>query len=245
MKIYSYGVIDSNNKIDEPIPGTDGVRIYNIPYREIGMVVSNSEERVREVGHANSLGHNIVVEHLMRRFTVLPVRVRTLLHKEDIMAMMEGHYYDFREDLDRLRNKVEFGIKILWQEDQVRDRLKNEYGKGIYGMLRAYDSKGKKFIEDVFEKYVIEREFREMADICIAIVDNFLDRFVSERRLEKLKGKDLLLKAFYLVEKRMQKDFREAFEIFRIAPGGFNYQLRGPLPPYNFVNMESREGAAL
>ena len=245
MKIYSYGVIDSNDKIDESIPGADGVRIYNLPYRDIGMVVSRSNKPVREASHTGSLGHNIVVEHLMKKFTVLPVRVRTLLHKEDIMAMMEGHYYDFREDLERLRNKVEFGIKVIWQEDQVRDRLTSEYGKGMYGMLKAYDSKGKRFIEEVFEKYVIEKEFREMADICIAIVDNFLDRFASEKRLEKLKGKDLLLKAFYLVEKGRQKDFREAFEVFRIAPGGFNYQLRGPLPPYDFVRMECREGAAL
>ncbi len=238
MKIVSYGVIDSSEKIDSLITGTKGIRIYNIPYRDIGMVISGSDRSSMKINNDNTPDNRLVVEHLMQKFTVLPVRFRTPVNKKDILSIMENNYYDFKDNLNRLRHKVEFGLKVVWKEDEVKDRITREYKRGAYGKLKAYDSRGIKFIEDVFDKYVIEKEFKDMADIFIAIVDNFLGKYASEKRFEKLKSKNLLLKALYLIDKKRQKEFKEAFDLFRIAPGNLNYTLMGPLPPFNFVEIE-------
>ena len=239
MKIVSYGVIDSSETIDSLITGTKGIRIYNIPYRDIGMVISGSDRSSMKVNNNdNTPDYKIVVEHLMQKFTVLPVRFRTPVSKKDILSIMENNYYDFKDNLNRLRHKVEFGLRVVWKEDEVKDWITREYKRGAYGKLKAYDPRGIKFIEDVFDKYVIEKEFRDMADIFISIVDNFLGKYASEKRFEKLKSKNLLLKALYLIDKKRQKEFKEAFDLFRIAPGNLNYTLRGPLPPFNFVEIE-------
>ncbi len=88
-----------------------------------------------------------------------------------------------------------------------------------------------------FEKYKIERALKEKAEICIAFADNFLNRFAFEKKLEKLISTNLLLNAFYLVDKERQRDFKEAFELLRIAPDNFKYLFSGPWPPYNFIRM--------
>ena len=239
MKIVSYGVIDSSETIDSLITGTIGIRIYNIPYRDIGMVISGSDRSSMKVNNNdNTPDYKLVVEHLMQKFTVLPVRFRTPVSKKDILSIMENNYYDFKDNLNRLRHKVEFGLRVVWKEDEVKDWITREYKRGAYGKLKAYDPRGIKFIEDVFDKYVIEKEFKDMADIFISIVDNFLGKYASEKRFEKLKSKNLLLKALYLIDKKRQKEFKEAFDLFRIAPGNLNYTLRGPLPPFNFVEIE-------
>ena len=239
MKIVSYGVIDSSETIDSLITGTIGIRIYNIPYRDIGMVISGSDRSSMKVNNNdNTPDYKIVVEHLMQKFTVLPVRFRTPVNKKDILSIMENNYYDFKDNLNRLRHKVEFGLRVVWKEDEVKDWITREYKRGAYGKLKAYDPRGTKFIEDVFDKYVIDKEFKDMADIFISIVDNFLGKYASEKRFEKLKSKNLLLKALYLIDKKRQKEFKEAFDLFRIAPGNLNYTLRGPLPPFNFVEIE-------
>ena len=239
MKIVSYGVIDSSETIDSLITGTIGIRIYNIPYRDIGMVISGSDRSSMKVNNNdNTPDYKIVVEHLMQKFTVLPVRFRTPVSKKDILSIMENNYYDFKDNLNRLRHKVEFGLRVVWKEDEVKDWITREYKRGAYGKLKAYDPRGIKFIEDVFDKYVIEKEFKDMADIFISIVDNYLGKYASEKRFEKLKSKNLLLKALYLIDKKRQKEFKEAFDLFRIAPGNLNYTLRGPLPPFNFVEIE-------
>ena len=136
MKIVSYGVIDSSETIDSLITGTKGIRIYNIPYRDIGMVISGSDRSSMKVNNNdNTPDYKIVVEHLMQKFTVLPVRFRTPVSKKDILSIMENNYYDFKDNLNRLRHKVEFGLRVVWKEDEVKDWITREYKRGAYGKL--------------------------------------------------------------------------------------------------------------
>lgn len=238
MKVHVYGIIDSNDRLDESLRGLNGASVYNIPFRDIGMAATNIDECVKDITGAFSTGHDDAVKGLMKSFTVLPLRFSTPVNREDVVSMLEGHYNEFRENLDRLRNKGEFGIKVVWSGKEIKEQIIRNHAKDNYRMPEETDSQGKRFIEDVFEKYIIEKEFREKADICASIMDNFLNRFAHERKLEKLKNNDLLLNAFYLVKKERQRDFQEAFAILKMAPGEFNYMLSGPLPPYNFVRIE-------
>ena len=150
---------------------------------------------------------------------------------------MEKFYGDFRSNLDRLINKVEFGIKIIWSGDNIRGEILKDHASSSHFLAATKDSPGKMFIMGKFEKYKIERALKEKAEICIAFADNFLNRFAFEKKLEKLISTNLLLNAFYLVDKERQRDFKEAFELLRIAPDNFKYLFSGPWPPYNFIRM--------
>ena len=240
MKLYTYAVIDSNNKITAPINGLKGTGIYNIPYRDIGIVVSQSEQ-IQDITQEHILKHEEVVEKLMESFTVLPIRFLTLFKKEDdLLLMMQEHYSDFRENLDRLRNKVEFGIKIIWPGETIKNRVIEASKKLNANVAIADNTPGKSFVMQKLEKYKIDKEFAEEADRCIALLDDFFSRFVTEKKLEKLKSDNLLLNAYYLVEKEKQGDFKEAFERAKNTPGDLKYLFSGPWPPYNFISLTKK-----
>ena len=93
------------------------------------------------------------------------------------------------------------------------------------------------FMNEKFNKYKMDKEFEEEADRCISVVDGFLNRFASEKKLEKLKTDNLLLSAAYLVDKEKISDFKEAFEKLRSSDGDLKYMLSGPWPVYNFITL--------
>jgi len=235
MKIYAYGVIDSSEKIYESMKGIDGAPLFNIPYRDIGIMVSDLNAQIQKEDKTSVLKHEEVVEMLMDKFTVLPMRFSTLFSgKEQVLLMMKNYYDDFIENLGRLREKIEFGVKTIWPGDLIRERITTAHRKSDNLPLVA-SSSGKSFMNEKFENYKIDKEFEEEADRCIAVVDGFFGKFISEKRLEKLKTNNLLLSASYLVDKEKRDDFKKAFEELRGSGGDLKYLLSGPWPPYNFI----------
>jgi hypothetical protein len=246
MKIYVYGIIDSNDGMGESVYGLKGTDVYNIPYRDIGVAASNLNGQVRDITQDSAVEHERVVEKLMINCAVLPVKFRTVFaSREDILSMMKNYYSDFRANLDRLRDKVEFGIKIIWPGEAIRERMVIAYNKGgtntdpagpdLDGRLA--DSPAKRFLMKAFKNYKIDEKFKEKADRCVAVVDHLFSRVAIEKRLEKLRTDNLLLNAVYLVDKSRQDDFREMFEYTRHTYGGLKYLFSGPWPPYNFVGL--------
>ena len=47
MKLYLYGIIDSGNQIKESIYGLEGAGVYNIPFCDIGAVVSQISQPIQ------------------------------------------------------------------------------------------------------------------------------------------------------------------------------------------------------
>jgi len=242
MGIYTYAIIDSNSKISSSINGLGGAVVYNIPYRNIGIVVSESEH-VQDIAQEHILKHEEVVEKLMEDFTVLPMRFHTLFNREkDALLMMKEYCGDFRENLDRLRNKKEFGVRVIWPGDIKRNRIIDAYKKSNASIAIQDSSSVKSFVKEKFEEYKINKEFEEEADKYIALIDNFFSRWACEKKIEKLKSENLLLNAFYLVEKEKEGDFKEAFERARdiCICGDLKYLFSGPWPPYNFISLTKK-----
>jgi len=243
MGIYTYAIIDSNSKISDYINGLEEACIYNIPYRDIGVVISKLSEQIQNITKDRILKHEEVVERLMEDFTVLPVKILTVFNKEeDVFLMMKEYYCDFRENLDRLRNKKEFGVRVIWPGDIKRNRIIDAYKKSNAIAAMPDSSSVKSFVKEKFEEYKIDKEFEEEADKYIALIDNFFSRWACEKKIEKLKSENLLLNAFYLVEKEKEGDFKEAFERARdiCICGDLKYLFSGPWPPYNFISLTKK-----
>ena len=243
MKLYLYGIIDSGNQIKESIYGLEGAGVYNIPFRDIGAVVSEICQPIQEVTEGAVLEHEAVVEKLMADFTVLPVRFQTIIDgRDNLLSMMQSYYRDFKDSLDRLRDKLEFGIKVIWPADKIKENIIKALKKDEQKTSEPDNSLSRKFMKEKFEKYKIGKEFEAKADKFIKIMDIFFSRFAAEKKIEKLKTKNLLMDAVYLIKKDNEDNFREAFEHIKSARPDFKYLFSGPWPPYNFVTLSKKSG---
>jgi len=236
MKLYLYGIIDSSDQVKDSIYGLEGACVYNIPYCDIGAVISECTEPVQNNTKGNVLAHEEVVERLMGHFAVLPVRFHTVFDgRDNLLSMMQSYYKDFRNNLERLRNKIEFGIKVIWPSDKIKEHIINTYKKSSQKVPMSDDSSNKRFMREKFEKHKLDEEFQAKADKFINVMDIFFSKFAAEKKLKKLKTEDLLLDAVYLVEKDKQDDFKEAFEYIKSPHANFKFLFSGPWPAYNFV----------
>ncbi|MDP2929054.1 MAG: GvpL/GvpF family gas vesicle protein, partial [Candidatus Omnitrophota bacterium] len=230
--------------VEESIKGLFEAPVYNIPYRDIGKVVSNHDPQVQIKTKESILKHEEVAEKLMDKFTVLPMRLYTVFSKkEEMLLKVKDHYEDFKENLDRVRDKCEYGIKVIWPGNIIKERIINAH-KNESALTNPTQS-GAKFMKEKFEKYKIDKEFEEEADRCIAIVGSFLNRLTSERKLEKLKTDNLLLSAAYLVDNEKRDDFKKAFDELKGSGGDLKFMLSGPWPAYNFITLNHSEAWAI
>lgn len=264
MKIYCYSIINSNHKLPCRIKGLQAGAVYNIPYRDIGIVVSEFNELFTppvisipsissierdedcEKNHSPALfmpayvlKHEDVVEALMKNFNILPFKFFTVFNSnDDILAVMENYYNDFIENLDRLYNKVEFGLKVIWPGKIIKNHISKTYTENNH--ILPEDSPAKTFINEKLKNYRIEKKFIDKANNCVDIINNCFNKFIIEKRIETLKSTNLLLNASYLVSKEKVNDLQKAFESLIITNGGFKYLFSGPWPPYNFIRLNKK-----
>jgi len=259
MKIYAYGIIDSNPEgrvlpipfkegtnsgMDEPLSGLGEASVYNIPYRDIAVTVSELNEEAKEITDTYILEHERIVERLMEGFTVLPMRFLTVFNtKKDILSMAELYYEDFKDNLARLHNKVEFGMKVIWPVDTIKQRIVDVYHKTKHNVSISTESPAKTFVKEKFQEHIIEKEFQEEANRCIQVVDDYFNRIACEKKLKRLQTESLLLNASYLVDKDRQNEFKQAFEQLKNAPSDLKFLFSGPWPCYNFINLTKRPSA--
>jgi len=243
MKLYLYGIIDSSDQTKESIYGLEGSDVYNIPFCDIGAVVSQISQPIQDVTEGAVLKHEAVVEKLMANFTVLPARFGTIIDGTDSqLSMIQSYYKDFTNNLARLHNKLEFGIKVIWPADKIKENIVKGLKKGKENTPELNSSRGRKFMTETFDKYKIDKAFEAKADRVIKVMDMFFSKFSAEKTLATLKTENLLLDAVYLVEKDKQDDFREAFEHIKGGHPELKYLFSGPWPAYNFVILSKQPG---
>jgi len=223
----TYGIIDSEDSVPAGIAGLHASVVWNLPYRGIGVVVSLLAGPVQDIV-AGAVQHEAVVERLMRAHTVLPMRFPTVLAgQEAILAMMSQHYDGFQENLRRLRNQVEFGIRVLWPAAHCPA-----------APLRAqvsHESSGKQYMRERYRQYQCRQVLSEQADQFGRKLDAALSEFVTAKRLRKTAADAFAFDGVYLVNRDKGAAFRRAFAEARGSEPDFEYLLSGPWPPYSFV----------
>ena len=145
---------------------------------------------------------------------------------------------EFRENLARLRHKVEFSLKVLWPAEIVEQQVLQSLPPAKSGGHGLSNSAAGQYMAERFGAFRINQLMETEADRRIAEIDGRLSRWVVEKKLERLLTPNLLLKAVYLVEADRQEEFKQAYADMQREAGSLHYLFSGPWPPYNFVRME-------
>jgi hypothetical protein len=218
--------------------GIEPAEVHTIHFQDIAAVVSNTPMVVQDPTRDNVLAHQRVNETVMQYHTVIPMSFGTVFKTDhDIMELLRSAYDAFSDVLAKMQGKVEFGLKVLWDREQmIREieeeeedirRLKGEissqkgstyFARMQYGRLIDAALQGRS------ERYVTEI-FQGLRDVSVA------------SRSNKPIGDRMIMNAAFLVA----RDAENAFDA-RVKDIGQRYEkltfkYTGPWPPYNFVNI--------
>ncbi|HBM16053.1 MAG TPA: hypothetical protein DD381_06910 [Lentisphaeria bacterium] len=241
-EIYIYCIIDDNTlKTDLKLKGIGDSEVFILPLNNLGVIAGNF--RIRKENDPDyikncAMQHEHLIESLMERYTVLPVKFHTVF-KDKISAIQafQKHYSDFEDNIKRLRNKIEYGLKVLWPLKEIQNNLdinSRDKERVIEG-----DSESKKYLKNKYIKYKQSEALKELAKARSDEISKYLDNFAVEKKLKLLQTDSLFLNAVYLVDKIDIKDFLEAFRKLKEDMGSkYEFLFTGPWPPYNFITLK-------
>jgi hypothetical protein len=242
---YVYCIIRSSDEREfGPIGiGEGGNRVYTVHHRELAAVVSDTPIRIYDPTRENVLAHELVNETVMREFTVIPMSFGTIFRtKDDIMELLKSTSGAFEDVLEKMRDKIEFGLKVLWDREKVIARL--ESGDEEIRRLKeeiTSNAQSSTYFARMQLGRLIESALETTANGYVMDIHESLKPVAVASRSNKPIGDRMIMNAAYLVERSREHDFDEAVKaLSRKYEELLSFKYTGPWPPYNFVNIKLR-----
>jgi hypothetical protein len=221
--------------------GTNNV--YTVHFGELAAVVSDTPIRIYDPTRENVLAHEFVNETVMREFTVIPMSFGTVFRSEDdVSELLRSTYQAFNDVLDKMQDKIEFGLKILWDREKVVANIETENDE----IRRLKDEITRNAASSTYFARMqlgrlIEGALEGTANGYVMDIHESLKPVAVASRSNKPIGDRMIMNAAYLVERSREQDFDEAVKaLSRKYEELLSFKYTGPWPPYNFVNIKLR-----
>lgn len=244
-KLYLYAIIDGNlttGFIDE----TCGYRINILAEGELSIACSRAAlDEYGELRKIDIIAHHAVVVNLFRRFTLLPIRYGTLIEGETAAReLLSSNKKQFKWQLHKLRDKVEMGVKVLWDPKWAGNELPaSEISRDSIVQQLELNSPGHKFL---LQKYLMEKpkiQIRQLAEQLAARIHPPLAALAEEARPRLLRTPALMYSGVYLVTRSNIPVFREEYALLKSRLKNLGFMMSGPWPPYSFAKITCRVGS--
>jgi hypothetical protein len=240
---YVYCIIKSEDDREFGPIGIGGTasKVYTVHFKDLAAVVSDTPIRIYDPTRENVLAHELVNETVMREFTVIPMSFGTIFRtKDDIVELLKSTYRAFDDVLDKMRDKIEFGLKVLWDRDKVVARLEEEDEEisRLKEQITGNEQSSTYFARMQLGR-LVESALEEAANTYVVDIHESLKPFAIASRSNKPIGDRMILNAAYLVERPREGEFDEAVKgLSRKYEDVLSFKYTGPWPPYNFVNIK-------
>ncbi len=229
--------------ISDGMPGGDALRaievsdelwavVQSVPQADYGeAALARGLQDLDWVGE-RAIAHERVIESFLSATALLPMQLFTLFTSDDrVVEHVRKDRARIGRILRRVEKKVEWGLRLTWNEKAARERTGRKPAKsGAEFLARKRD------VLDVTRKQLAEA--RTAANRVYKAIDR--QAAASQRRtsLERAApGSRLLLDAAFLVPVARSTAFKSAVrEQTRALRGtGIETSVTGPWPAYNFI----------
>ena len=239
---YVYCIIRSERQLDfGPIGIGGGQRVYTVSYQNLAAIVSDTPIVIYDPTRENVLAHEFVNETVMREYTVIPMSFGTVFRSEDdVSELLRSTFQAFSDVLDKMQDKIEFGLKVLWDREKVVANLERENDeiRRLKDEISRHTASSTYFARMQLGR-LIEGALEEMGTRYVADIHDALKPVAVASRSNKPIGDRMILNAAVLVDRASEQAFDERVkETSRKYEELLTFKYSGPWPPYNFVNIK-------
>jgi hypothetical protein len=218
--------------------GTDPSEVYTVHYRTLAAVVSDAPLEVLDSTRENVLAHERVNETVMREHTVIPMSFGTIFKtREDIVELLRSAAEAFGDVLNKMQNKLEFGLKVLWDRDQAVGEVEGE-DEDIRRLKKEISSqKGPTYFARMQYGRLVDSALQTRSERYVGnILEELRDVSVASR-INKPIGDKMIMNAAFLISRDQEAAFDAKVKAIAGKFERLTFKYTGPWPPYNFVNI--------
>ena len=242
--VYVYCIIESG----EPRTfgkigiGGRGDDVYTVHYRDLAAVVSRATLMVYDPTRENALTHEHVQEVVMNEhgFTPVPMSFGTLFKTEnDTVEFLKDTYDALRDVLQKMKDKLEFGLKVNWERDEVLREIEqeNEEIRRLKAEIQS-NAQSSTYFARVQLGRLVEQALGDKSEAYVRAIYDYLRDSAIASRSNKVIGDKMIMNAAFLVSRDKAEDFdARVHEIGKRYEGTLSFRYTGPWPPYNFVTI--------
>jgi len=237
---YVYCVIQSGTALSFGLLGMGPApaEVHTVHYRNIAAVVSNTPIVVQEPTRDNVLAHQRVNETVMQQHTVIPMSFGTVFKTDDdIIELLRSAYDAFTDVLSKMQDKFEFGLKVLWDRDQIMREIEGE-DEDIRRLKGEISSqKGSTYFARMQYGRLIDAALQARSERYVAEIFEALRDVSVASRSNKPIGDRMIMNAAFLVGRSLEQAFDGRVKDIGERYDKLTFKFTGPWPPYNFVNI--------
>ena len=218
--------------------GIDPAEVHTIHYEDIAAVVSNTPMVVQDPTRDNVLAHQRVNETVMQQHTVIPMSFGTVFKTDDdIIELLRSAYDAFSDVLMKMQDKFEFGLKVLWDRDQIIREIEDE-DEDIRRLKGEISSqKGSTYFARMQYGRLIDAALQTRSEQYVAEIFRALRDVSVASRSNKPIGDRMIMNAAFLVSRSLETAFDSRVKDIGLRFDKLTFKYTGPWPPYNFVNI--------
>ena len=239
---YVYGIVETKEHLNFGKIGIGGAgeAVYGVNYQDIAAVVSKTAVAIFDPTRENALAHEHVIETVMKNYTIIPMSFGTVFRTDDdIRQVLKSIYVSLKDVLKQMAGKLEFGVKVNWDRDQIIDEL------------QQHDEELRKFHQEIVRKQLqstyfarmqlgrmIDKALAERATLYVREIYEALRSCCVASRDNQPIGDKMIMNAAFLVERKRETEFDAVVNKLAKKYGKrLKFKYTGPWPPYNFVNI--------
>jgi hypothetical protein len=237
---YVYCIIRSTDRLrfgalglgDEP------AQVYTVNHRDLCAVVSDTPMGIHDPTRENVLAHQRVNETVMREHTVIPMSFGTVFKtNDDIVELLRSAYDAFSDVLTKMKDKVEYGLKVLWDRDQIMQEIEDEDEDVRRLKNEIMSQKGSTYFARMQYGRLMDAALQARSERYTGEIVSALRDVSVASRSNKPIGDMMIMNFAFLVERNKEAAFDAKVKAIGGRHDELTFKYTGPWPPYNFVNI--------
>lgn len=221
--------------------GIRNSKVFPVLYKDLVGMVSSIQYEALEASLPDILVHQKVVEACWSKATTLPVRFGVIFKNENgVKQMLAKSYEDYRAKLTKLRNKDEYGAKLIISEQglkRIKDDIESQSEEvGKLKKVVSKSSKGTSYLLKIKMDEALRNETAKSIEELANGVHADLSKAALQSALLKSDHEQIALNGAYLVARSQRSEFEAQVGNVkrRYEKEGVGIHLSGPWAPYSF-----------
>lgn len=236
---YVYSFIEGKVDRSFDLKGIGGYgKVYFINVDKITAAVSDMPYTIMEPNKENALTHERIIQHLLEYYNLVPCSFGNVFKsKDDILLFMSKTSKYINENLEKVRGKIEVGLRIFWKKQTFSNEIETREIKSFRDAL-SRKSDQENYYSKIDLGKMVETQVNMRREYYIDNIFNPLAKHAREAKTNDTVNPMMVLNAAFLISKDKEQEFdNQVGTMMKKYSDTLEFSYSGPWPPYNFTNI--------